>query len=576
MILMTSNNISLKVNSNPLFSNISFSLHDTERTSLVGNNGSGKSTLLRIIANQQLADNGEVTWRRNTRLGIIEQFVCERLLNLTIIEAIKENTSASLQESPWQLTSLLLKIGFNETSFTKQVNSLSGGWKNRLLLARALAAEPDFLLLDEPTNHMDVATLLFFEDFLRELSIPYLVISHDREFLDTCTNRTLFLRDGKIFDFPFPYSNARQALKEMDEADIARRQSELKEIERIEASAKQLATWGKVYNNEDFAKRAESMRKRVEKLRGKLTEVAFEDKRKLSIETTESRAKLAVTFKNATVTVPNQKNKILFSIEKLFIARGDRVVILGKNGCGKSLFLKTLANLWQTQQTADSTEKNIYFNPQCTLGYYDQMLAGVPTNEPIYKVLRDISTGSDLNVRHNLVAAGFPVEEQHKTSSELSGGQRARLQILLISTLQPNILVLDEPTNHIDIAGCEALEKQLLTSKITVFFSSHDRRFIENIANRFILVHNGKLLEINNPDEYYAMELDEDEKNNSVQANKKNKIDNLEFDSEDDIIQNILDIERKIEGELRQKPARQNVQRIKELNERKSQLEKLI
>lgn len=167
MILMTSNNISLKINSSPLFSNISFSLHDTEKTALVGNNGSGKSTLMRLIANQQTADEGEVTWRRNIRLGIIEQFVTDNLQNLTIIDAVKQNISASLQESSWQLTSLLNKIGFDESSFTIKVKSLSGGWKNRLLLARALAAEPDFLLLDEPTNHMDVATLLFFEDFTR-------------------------------------------------------------------------------------------------------------------------------------------------------------------------------------------------------------------------------------------------------------------------------------------------------------------------------------------------------------------------------------------------------------------------
>ncbi|WP_130611975.1 ABC-F family ATP-binding cassette domain-containing protein [Fluviispira sanaruensis] len=509
MILMTCNNIVHSINSTPLLNNISLSLHDTDKTALVGNNGCGKSTLLKLISNLQNPDKGEITWRRNTRLGVIEQFVDDNILDLTILEAVKQNASFNLKESEWELCLLLNKLGFEDDSFGTKVTALSGGWKNRLLLARALAAEPDFLLLDEPTNHMDVATLLFFEDFIRELSIPYLIISHDRELLDSCTTRTLFLRDGNIFDFPYAYSQARQSLFEMDEADKARRKSELKEIDRITASAKQLATWGKVYSNEKFSRRAESMFKRIEKMRVNITENASVDKRKLTIETSESRAKYAVTFEKTNINImKNNEERKLFSIEKLSIARGDRVVLLGKNGCGKSVFLNKLAEHYYMNLTSNG----IRFNPQSNLGYYDQMLGGVSQTESLFNILREISSGSDLNVKQNLIAAGFPIDDHHKTSVELSGGQRARLQILLISTLKPNILLLDEPTNHIDIAGCEALEQELLSTKITVFFSSHDRRFIANVANRFLFIHNGKMFEINNPDEYYAMELAEEEK----------------------------------------------------------------
>ncbi|WP_186648400.1 ABC-F family ATP-binding cassette domain-containing protein [Fluviispira vulneris] len=509
MILITCNNIKHSINSNPLLKNISLSLHDTEKTALVGHNGCGKSTLLRLISNIYAPDKGEITWRRNTRLGVIEQFVAESILELNVLEAVKENASSNLLESEWEICLLLNNLGFKEDSLNTKVKSLSGGWKNRLLLARALAAEPDFLLLDEPTNHMDVATLLFFEDFIRELSIPYLIVSHDREFLDSCTTRTLFLRDGKIFDFPYAYSQARRALFEMDEADKARRKSELKEIDRITTSAKQLATWGKVYSNEKFSRRAESMFKRIEKMRGNITEIASEDKRKLIIETSESRAKFAVTFENTNIGfIKNSEERKLFSIEKLSIARGDRVVLLGKNGCGKSVFLNKLAEHYNMNLTTNG----IRFNPQSNLGYYDQMLGGISQTKSLFHILREISSGSDLNVKQNLIAAGFPIDDHHKSSLELSGGQRARLQILLISTLKPNILLLDEPTNHIDIAGCEALEQELLSRNITVFFSSHDRRFIANVANRFLFIHNGNMFEINNPDEYYAMELAEEEK----------------------------------------------------------------
>ncbi|KAB8028494.1 ABC-F family ATP-binding cassette domain-containing protein [Fluviispira multicolorata] len=573
MILMTCNNIVHSINSTPLLNNISLSLHDTDKTALVGNNGCGKSTLIRLFADKQSVDSGEITWRRNTRLGIIEQFVSDDMLELTVLSAIKQNASSNIQESDWELSLLLNKLGFEEDSFGTKVTALSGGWKNRLLLARALAAEPDFLLLDEPTNHMDVATLLFFEDFLRELSIPYLLISHDREFLDTCTNRTLFLRDGKIFDFPFAYSQARQALYELDEADKARRKSELKEIDRITASAKQLATWGKIYSNEKFSRRAESMFKRIEKMRGNITEIASIDKRKLTIETSETRAKYAVTFENTIINILNNKMlKTLFTIEKLSIARGDRVVILGKNGCGKSVFLKKLAE----QYNSNHSNADIRFNPQCTLGYYDQMLGGISQSLSIFNILRDISTGSDLSVKQNLITAGFPIEEHHKTSLELSGGQRARLQMLLISTIKPNILILDEPTNHIDIAGCEALESELLSSKITVFFSSHDRRFITNIANRFILVHKGKLLEINNPDEYYAMELEEEEIHNVNKNNTKSESIHINADSEDNILQTLIAIDLKITAELRQKAGRQNLKLLNELKTKKVELEKLL
>lgn len=506
---MTCNEITVALNSSLLLNNISFSLHNNERTALLGNNGCGKSTLLNLITNSFTPDKGEIIWRRNTRLGVIEQFVKEDLLELSIIDAVKQNASINLFESEWELNLLLYQIGFHEDIFLTQVKSLSGGWKNRLLLARALAAEPDFLLLDEPTNHMDLATLLFFEDFIKELSIPYLVISHDREFLDLCTTRTLFLREGKIFDFPFSYSRARQALLSIDEADKVRRRNELKEIDRVTTSAKQLATWGKVYNNEIFSRRAESMFKRIEKMQKNVTDIVPIDKRKLTIDTSENRAKYAVTFENTKVSVLNKnKQTVLFSVDKVSISRGDRIVLLGKNGCGKSVFLRSLAEHYKM----NLANNGIRFNPQTNLGYYDQMLAGISQSKSLFSILREISTGSDLNVKQNLIAAGFLIDDHFKTTSELSGGQRARLQILLISTLKPNFLLLDEPTNHIDIVGCEALEQEILNSKVTLFFSSHDRRFISNVANRFMLIHNGKMLEINDPEEYYAMEIVDDKK----------------------------------------------------------------
>jgi len=488
-----------------LFSDIDLTLRDGVRAGLVGHNGSGKSTLLDLLDGTREPDSGEVTRARSLRIGRVEQFLPEAIERLPLVDAVMRahapvvGRPATEPIERWRAEATLSKLGFATDELDRRGGTLSGGQRNRLMFARAVVREPDLLLLDEPTNHLDLETLRIFEDYLLGYAGAYLLVSHDRAFLDAVTTTTLVLRDARIYRFDLPYTAARRELDAADDAARRTRESEERKIEALRVSAKRLATWAKVYDSEKFAKRAKSMEKRIERLEGQRTFVTEGSPLELSVDLGASRAKEVVRLENLDVTPGGLGGKTLVHVDEFLIRPGERVGLLGANGVGKSSLIRML-----TRACRGEAIDGIRVSAQTRLGYYDQELAEAESSASMHDFLVARAPVGDHIVKSRLIAAGFPYRDHGKSMSVLSGGERARVLFILLSLNAPNFLVLDEPTNHIDMQGREELEAELNASGAAVLITSHDRRFLDRVAERFVLAEHARLIEITDPEKFYS------------------------------------------------------------------------
>lgn len=257
-----------------LFDGLSFTLKQGDRIGLLGDNGSGKSTLLKVLDGTSQPASGNVAIANRCLMARVEQHLPEAVYTLSLLEAVLAGLPAHARDAErWRGESLLAEMGFSTQETTLTSATLSGGQHTRLMLARALIHQPDLLLLDEPSNHLDLPTLLWLEQFLLRWCGSFILVSHDRQLLDTVTNGSWILRDKTLHCFALPCSQARLALAAKDESDILRRKAEQKEIERVTTSAKRLATWGRVYDNEGLAQKAKQMEKQVARLKENQTAV---------------------------------------------------------------------------------------------------------------------------------------------------------------------------------------------------------------------------------------------------------------------------------------------------------------
>lgn len=516
-VLLSCRNLSHTAGTKTLFRDLSLSVSRGDKIGLNGHNGCGKSTLLKILAGGAhpdgiAVDDGEISRRQGLRLAMVEQFLpaAEKALSLhdSVLARIPE---AERDTEGYRAALTLSSLGFSEDQQALQAGDLSGGQLNRLMLARVLVSEPDLLLLDEPSNHMDLATLAMLERYLaEEIPCAFVLVSHDRALLDAVSNRTIILRDEQAYAFDLPYSAARAALTEMDIAAAAARADEEKKIEKLRASAKRLAIWGKVYDNEKLARKAKSMEKRVARLEQEKTFVSRGSGLSLSLDSRETRSNRMLRIADTVIHPPGVPDVSLFRIEELIIRPGDWLALLGFNGCGKTSLLTMIVNAYRREREQEAPTEAFAFSPQAELGYYDQELNEVAGEggQTMLEFLRAHSEVQEAALRNGLINAGFAYQDHERRVSVLSGGERARLMFLTLKLKRPNFLIMDEPTNHIDIDGREELEAQLAESDATLLMTSHDRRFIDNVANRFVLVRDGRLGEISDPDEFYRLAAD--------------------------------------------------------------------
>ena len=569
--LIQGHRISHAMGTKQLFNHLDISINSKDRIGLVGHNGSGKSTLLSILNGSETPDEGDLSYNSTLQLETVEQFIDDSLLPLTLVDALGIKLAEDERAySEYKLPKLLHELGFTKDEHEFCVNDLSGGQQNRLMFARALINEPNLILFDEPTNHLDLATLVQFENLLNSLDIAFLLISHDRQFLDSVTNKTIFLRDQRSYSFALPYSRAKSKLDKQDEAAALRLKEEEKDIKSLKASAKRLAEWGKVYDNEKLARKAKTMGKRIEKLEEAKTFVTKGSALNLTLDVSLSHANRMLQLENRSIKSPGDQPTDLFFIEDFFIRPGDRVALLGHNGVGKTTLIKLITDTFD----ADPQSELVKFNPQCDLGYYDQELEILDPAWSLVEALRHCCDRTEGEYKTSLIKAGFPYLDIEKKVKVLSGGEKARLMFLIIKLNEPNFLILDEPTNHIDIQGKEQLEKQLLENNATLLITSHDRRFVDNIADRYVLIENGLLRELNDPAAFYKQNVSRKRERQLSSSDKH--ISNADAESEDQMLQRIIELESLLANDRDRKPKFQQIATQKkwqaELNTLNSQL----
>lgn len=496
-VLLQLLNLSLARHHKVLCRDINLSIHDGDRIALVGHNGSGKTSLLHIMARQEAADAGEIRTVRHLRSALVEQFVPAALSALSLRDAVLQNLA---EEQRWresyQAEALLQQLSFTPQQFAIPVSGLSGGQQNLLLIARAMVQKPQLLLMDEPGNHLDILAMSQMQQFLAETPLAWLLVSHDRALLNAVCTRTLFLRDERLYAFDLPYDQAVEQLRLQDEAAEHARLQEQREIDRLKASARRLATWGKVYDNEDLARKAKTMEKRIDRLEAARTFVSRGSGLRLALASRALEGNQVLYVGDLAVcAVPGQP---LYHIDELLVRPGDRIALLGVNGVGKSTTFQLLR-----QHYAQGQPQQVRFHPNVTLGFYDQQLAEL--QEPVGRLdwLRRHTSSQEDHLKQVLIQSGVPFHDFQQPVGQLSGGEKARMMFMRFRLTQPNFLMLDEPTNHIDLEGKEQLATELIDSAATLLITSHDRAFMERLATRWLWIHQGRLQELTGPALFY-------------------------------------------------------------------------
>ena len=532
MAILTVNDVTVSFGEETILEGITLEMQKGEHIGLVGVNGSGKTTLFKTLTGEYTPDTGSVIFAKDCTPGYMEQHVCrdfektafEEVMTvfapLLEMEKELESLSSKLSQNPPEqemealilrqtelndrfvdgggLTcrsrarSALLGLGFTEEQIQNRVGVLSGGQKAKLQLAKMLLGGANLLLLDEPTNHLDIQSVEWLEDFLKNYPHAYVVISHDRYFLDKVTSRTLELQGKHLESYKGNYTRY-LALKEEKRLAMQRvYESTQKEIKRIEGIIEQQRRWNQERNYVTIA----SKQKSIDRLEATL-EKPEDDPDSIRFQFHASR-------RSGDDVLTAQGLSLAFGEAPLFenvdieIKRGEKIFLIGPNGCGKTSLFKIL--LGQYRQDAGEVRLGVGVD----LGYYEQSQLSLHDNKAVIDEIWDIHPQmTQTEIRSALAIFLFKGEDVFKPIGALSGGERARVLLLKLMLSRANFLLLDEPTNHLDIGSCEALEEALSGYDGTLFVVSHDRYLINRLADKvYALTPQGAELYLGNYDAY--------------------------------------------------------------------------
>ena len=517
MSLLMLKDVSKSFGERVLFEDVSFNIENTTKMGFIGSNGVGKTTLFRAILGEE-DYTGDIVKSSDLKIGVMEQtppssdsltaydYTLEVFSRFFEIEKEMEVIRLALEKGEGDTTrlinrqealnteyirddgltyrartrSMLLGLGFSESEINLPMASLSGGQKTRISLARTLLSEANFLLLDEPTNHLDIDSVRYLEDFLRNTNKAFIVISHDRYFLDRVTNTTIELENRKIACYTGSYSTFLEKKEQVKIAMQRKYENTMAEIKRIEGIIEQQKRW----NRERNIRTAEHKQKSIDRLEETL-EKPEEDTSKIRFRFTAER-KSGNDVLKVTGLEKKYEGKHLFEDVSFEIKRGERVFLLGPNGCGKSTLYKMIKG------TVSAPEGSVFFGTNVDCAYYDQDRSDITGGKDVESELWDAYPRMDrTQIRNALAAFLFRGDDVFKMTDTLSGGEKARLSLLQIMLTGANFLLLDEPTNHLDIRSKEALEAAIEDFEGTVFIISHDRYLINKMADKILAFENG-------------------------------------------------------------------------------------
>ncbi|MBK1660147.1 ATP-binding cassette domain-containing protein [Paracraurococcus ruber] len=475
----------------PLFQDLTLGIGPGDRIGLVAGNGAGKTTLLRCIAGLAQLDRGSITVSHGAVVAHVQQDVPEAWHALPLQEVVRRALPpAEREQEGWRVGLVLDEFETPEDLRARPLAALSGGWQRLALLARAWVTQPDALLLDEPTNHLDGERLAWLEGWIRGAAArtPMLVASHDRAFLDACTTRTLFLRPGASRLYAHPYAKARHLLEADDAAQDRRHARDAREVERLRRHAGALRNVGVNSGSDLLQKKSMQLRDRAERLEQTLRPAHAEKAGEIRLASRGTHARVLLGLRDVTVRAPD--GRALFRIGRLDLRQGDRVVLQGRNGVGKSQLIALL------RRAAAGEEPGVKLGPGLVLGHAAQGMAHLPEDATPHRLVAAHAGIGDGRATSLLAGAGLGVEMHHRPIGRLSPGQKARLGLLALRLAAPNLYLLDEPTNHVDIPGQERLEAELLAQEATCVLVSHDRSFARTVGTRFLLIEAGTLRDV--------------------------------------------------------------------------------
>ncbi len=548
MIECSLNNIAKYYGANKIFENISFELKSNERVGLIGQNGTGKTSLMKVLTGQEEYQEGEIFFRKDIKIGYLDQ-IFNYDNEITVIEILEsafqnikeirkqmrkleiemaELTDNELEKSMERYSLLLEEYeekggydidmeinmvceGLNiiESFRNRKFVELSGGEQTRIGLGKLLLEKPDLLLMDEPTNHLDIESIEWLEGFLQSYAGTVLIISHDRVFLDKVVNRIIELepRKANIYEGNYSYYLEEKDRRFTQEYNAYKNQQ--KKIEQMERQIERYRIWGKMRDSDKMYVRAKELEKRLDKI--DVLDRPDMDSRKMRLnqDTVERSGKRVLDIENLSKSF---NEKALFMNVDISIFYQDRICIMGANGSGKSTLLKIILG------DIEPDSGTVKLGASLKIGYLPQNVSFENEDISILDYFMNKHKLTNGEARSELAKVLFLRDDVLKRIKMLSGGEKSRLKLASLLFEKVNFMILDEPTNHLDIDSREVLEYTLLNYSGTILFVSHDRYFVDKIADKIMILKDKKIKTYNMD---YKLYLDEIEKEKKTIENKE-------------------------------------------------------